>query len=91
MSEGKRQIAIDGKEYLLETALRAEFALIHAFLADYSGNLSYALTARNFNPIMAMAADTIIVTTDNIVPIGVIAPDHVVTPAPLVDYLIANE
>jgi acetate CoA/acetoacetate CoA-transferase alpha subunit len=91
VSDGKRQIEIDGKEYLLETALRAEFALIHAFLADYSGNLSYALTARNFNPIMAMAADTIIVTTDNIVPIGVIAPDHVVTPAPLVDYLIANE
>jgi acetate CoA/acetoacetate CoA-transferase alpha subunit len=88
--EGKRQIEIDGKEYLLETALRAEFALIHAFLADYSGNLAYALTARNFNPIMAMAADTVIVTADNIVPIGVIAPDHVVTPAPLVDYLIAN-
>jgi len=91
VSDGKRQIEIDGKEYLLETALRAEFALIHAFLADYSGNLSYALTARNFNPIMAMAADTVIVTTDNIVPIGVIAPDHVVTPAPLVDYLIAHE
>ena len=91
VSEGKRQFTIDGKEYLLETALRAEFALIHAFLADYSGNLSYALTARNFNPIMAMAADTVIVTTDNIVPIGVIGPDHVVTPAPLVDYLIAHE
>jgi acetate CoA/acetoacetate CoA-transferase alpha subunit len=90
VSEGKRQIEIDGKQFLLETALRAEFALIHAFLADYSGNLSYALTARNFNPIMAMAADTVIVTTDHIVPIGVIAPDHVVTPAPLVDYLISN-
>jgi acetate CoA/acetoacetate CoA-transferase alpha subunit len=90
VGEGKRQFTIDGKEYLLETALRAEFALIHAFLADYSGNLSYALTARNFNPIMAMAADTVIVTTDNIVPIGVIGPDHVVTPAPLVDYLIAH-
>jgi acetate CoA/acetoacetate CoA-transferase alpha subunit len=90
VSEGKRQIEIDGKQFLLETALRAEFALIHAFLADYSGNLSYALTARNFNPIMAMAADTVIVTTDHIVPIGVIAPDHVVTPAPLVDYLITN-
>jgi len=90
VSEGKRQIEIDGKQFLLETALRAEFALVHAFLADYSGNLSYALTARNFNPIMAMAADTVIVTTDHIVPIGVIAPDHVVTPAPLVDYLIAN-
>jgi acetate CoA/acetoacetate CoA-transferase alpha subunit len=90
VSEGKRQIEIGGKEYLLETALRADFALIHAFLADYSGNLSYALTARNFNPIMAMAADTVIVTTDNIVPIGVIGPDNVVTPAPLVDYLIAH-
>jgi len=90
VSEGKRQIEIDGKQFLLETALRAEFALIHAFLADYSGNLSYALTARNFNPIMAMAADTVIVSSDNIVPIGVIAPDHVMTPAPLVDYLIAN-
>ena len=90
VSEGKHQIEIDGKQFLLETALRAEFALVHAFLADYSGNLAYALTARNFNPIMAMAADTVIVSADNIVPIGVIAPDHVVTPAPLVDYLIAN-
>jgi acetate CoA/acetoacetate CoA-transferase alpha subunit len=90
VSEGKRQIEIEGKEFLLEMALRAEFALVHAFLADYSGNLSYALTARNFNPIMAMAADTVIVTADHIVPVGVIAPDHVVTPAPLVDYLIAN-
>ncbi len=90
VSEGKRQIEISGKQFLLETALRAEFALVHAFLADYSGNLAYALTARNFNPIMAMAADTVIVTADNIVPIGVIAPDHVGTPAPLVDDLIAN-
>ena len=76
--------------FLLETALRAQFALVHAFLADYLGNLSYALTARNFNPIMAMAADTVIVTAEHIVPVGVIAPDHVVTPAPLVDYLITN-
>jgi acetate CoA/acetoacetate CoA-transferase alpha subunit len=90
VAEGKRQIEIDGKTFLLETALRAEFALVHAFLADYLGNLSYALTARNFNPIMAMAADTVIVTAEHIVPIGVIAPDHVVTPAPLVDYLVAN-
>ena len=75
---------------LLETALRAQFALVHAFLADYLGNLTYALTARNFNPVMAMAADTVIVTAEHIVPVGVIAPDHVVTPAPLVDYLITN-
>jgi acetate CoA/acetoacetate CoA-transferase alpha subunit len=90
VDEGKQQIVLDGKPYLLEIALRSQFALVHAFLADYLGNLSYALTARNFNPLMAMAADTVIVTADHIVPIGVIAPDHVGTPAPLVDYLIAN-
>src|SRR6478672_9657498 len=90
VAEGKRQIEIDGNVYLLETALRADFALVHAFLADYLGNLSYALTARNFNPVIAMAADTVIATADHIVPVGVIAPDHVVTPATLVDYLVAN-
>jgi acetate CoA/acetoacetate CoA-transferase alpha subunit len=90
VAEGKRQIEVNGTMFLLETALRAQFALVHAFLADYLGNLTYALTARNFNPIMAMAADTVIVTAENIVPVGVIAPDHVVTPAPLVDYLITN-
>jgi acetate CoA/acetoacetate CoA-transferase alpha subunit len=90
IEEGKQQVEVDGKQFLLETALRSEFALVHAFLADYLGNLAYALTARNFNPVMALAADTVIVTADHIVPVGVIAPDHVVTPAPLVDYLIAN-
>jgi acetate CoA/acetoacetate CoA-transferase alpha subunit len=91
VEEGKRRIEVDGKDYLLETALHADFALVHAFLADYLGNLSYALTARNFNPVVAMAADTVIVTAEHIVPVGVIAPDHVVTPAPVVDYLVANE
>jgi acetate CoA/acetoacetate CoA-transferase alpha subunit len=91
VEEGKRRIEVDGKDYLLETALRANFALVHAFLADYLGNLSYALTARNFNPVVAMAADTVIVTAEHIVPVGVIAPDHVVTPAPVVDYLVTNE
>jgi acetate CoA/acetoacetate CoA-transferase alpha subunit len=91
VEEGKRRIEVDGKDYLLETALRADFALVHAFLADYLGNLSYALTARNFNPVLAVAADTVIVTAEHIVPVGVIAPDHVVTPAPIVDYLVANE
>jgi acetate CoA/acetoacetate CoA-transferase alpha subunit len=88
---GKRKIEVEGKEYLLETPLRADFALVHAFLADYIGNLSYALTARNFNPIIAMAGTTVIADASHIVPVGVIAPDHVVTPAPLVDYLVANE
>jgi len=87
---GKQRIEVDGKPYLLETALRADFALVQAFIADYLGNLSYALTARNFNPVIAMAADTVIVSADNIVPVGVISPDHVVTPAPVVDYLVAN-
>jgi acetate CoA/acetoacetate CoA-transferase alpha subunit len=91
VEEGKQRLEVDGKSYLLETALRADFALVHAFLADYLGNLSYALTARNFNPVIAMAADTVVVTADHIVPVGVIAPDHVVTPAPVVDYLVANE
>jgi acetate CoA/acetoacetate CoA-transferase alpha subunit len=91
VEENKQKIEVNGKSYLLETALRANFALVHAFLADYLGNLSYALTARNFNPVIAMAADMVIVTADHIVPIGVIAPDHVVTPAPVVDYLIMNE
>ena len=54
------------------------------------GNLSYALTARNFNPLVAMAGATVIATAEHVVPVGLISPDHVVTPAPLVDYLVAN-
>jgi acetate CoA/acetoacetate CoA-transferase alpha subunit len=90
VQEDKRTIEVEGKDYLLETPLQADFALVHAFLADYIGNLSYALTARNFNPIIAMAGATVIADASHIVPVGVIAPDHVVTPAPLVDYLVAN-
>ena len=90
VEEGKQKIAVDGRDYLLEPALRADFALVHAFIADYLGNLGYALTARNFNPVMAMAAETVVVQAENIVPVGVIAPDHVMTPAPVVDYLIAK-
>ncbi len=90
VEHGKQHVKVDGKDYLLEIALRADFALVQAFLADYLGNLSYALTARNFNPVMAMAGGTVIASADNIVPVGVISPDHVVTPAPVVDYLVAN-
>lgn len=90
VEEGKRRLEVDGKSYLVEIALRADFALVHAFLADYQGNLGYALTARNFNPVVAMAADTVIVSADHIIPVGVLAPDHVVTPAPIVDYLVVN-
>jgi acetate CoA/acetoacetate CoA-transferase alpha subunit len=90
VEKGKQRIEVEGKPFLLETALRADFALVQAFLADYLGNLYYALTARNFNPVMAMAADTVIVEAENIVPVGLISPDHVVTPAPVVDYLITQ-
>jgi len=88
VEDDKQKIQVSGRTYLLEVALRADFALVHAFLADYLGNLSYALTARNFNPIAAMAGDIVIATAEHIVPIGVIAPDHVITPAPVVDFLI---
>jgi len=90
VEEGKQKVAVDGRDYLLEPALRADFALVHAFIADYLGNLQYALTARNFNPLMAMAAETVVVQAENIVPVGVVAPDHVMTPAPVVDYLVAK-
>src|SRR5215831_7366302 len=84
VENGKQRIDIGDRSYLVETALKADFALVHAFLADYLGNLAYALTARNFNPIIAMAGGTVIADADNIVPIGVISPDHIVTPAPVV-------
>jgi acetate CoA/acetoacetate CoA-transferase alpha subunit len=90
VEDGKKIVEVDGRSYLVEAALHADFALVQAFLADYLGNLSYALTARNFNPVIAMAGRTVIVAADNIVPVGVMSPDHVVTPAPLVDYLVAN-
>ena len=91
VEEGKRKIDVDGKDYLLEEALHADFALVNAFLADYLGNLAYVLTSRNFNPVMAMAGAQVIAEADNIVPVGVISPDQVATPAPVVDYLIINE
>ena len=90
VEEGKRKIEVDGREYLLETALRADFALLQATLADYLGNLTYTLTTRNFNPVIAMAAATVIADAEHIVPVGVIPPDEVMTPAPLVDYLVSR-
>lgn len=90
VEENKRKIELDGAQYLLEPALKADFALVESFLADYYGNLVYALTARNFNPVIAMAARTVIVDAAHIVPVGMISPDHVVTPAVLVDYVVAH-
>jgi len=91
VEQGKRKIAVDGVDYLLETPLRADFALVEGFLSDYLGNLTYALTARNFNPVIAMAAQTVIADVAHIVPVGMISPDHVVTPAVLIDYVIEHK
>ena len=91
VEQGKRTLEIDGRLFLLEMPLRADFALINARRADHIGNLTYAMTARNFNPLMAMAADRVIAESQEIVPVGVIAPDDVMTPAVLVDRLVAKE
>lgn len=88
VAEGKRVIDVDGKEYLLEAPLKADFALIAARRADYVGNLEYTLTAQNFNPVIALAAETVIAEPDAIVPVGVIPPDAVRTPGVLVDHIL---
>jgi acetate CoA/acetoacetate CoA-transferase alpha subunit len=88
VAEGKRTVEVDGNKFLLEVPLKADFALVSARRSDYRGNLEYALTARNFNPMMAMAADIVIAEADEIVPVGVIPPDAVVTPHIIVDYVI---
>ena len=88
VAEGKQIIEVDGKDYLLELPLSADFALIAARSCDYVGNLSYMLTATNFNPIMALAGRTVICEPEEIVPVGVIPPDAVKTPGVLVDHVI---
>ena len=91
-SEGAgRVIEIDGKTFLLEMPLRADFALVNARQADHIGNLAYALTARNFNPLIAMAADVVLAEPQEIVPVGVIPPDAVMTPSVVVTHIIAKE
>jgi acetate CoA/acetoacetate CoA-transferase alpha subunit len=87
-AEGKSIVTIHGKDFLLELPLQADFALLGARRADYRGNLDYSLTARNFNPIMAWSAKVVMAEPNEIVPVGVIPPDDVVTPHVLVDYLI---
>ncbi len=88
IEKGKRIIEVDGKPFLLETPIRGDFALIAAKQADYYGNLEYSLTAHNFNPIIALAADVVIAEPHTIVPVGVISPDSVKTPGILVTHLL---
>lgn len=90
VADGKRVIEVDGKQFLLETPIRADFSLIAAHRSDYRGNLEYSLTARNFNQVMAMASDVVIVEPEHIVPVGVIPPDMVATPFVCVNHIIAR-
>lgn len=86
--KGKLTIHIDGEKFILEQPLKADFALLNAKQSDYFGNLNYRLTAQNFNPLMAMAAETVLVEVDELVPVGCIPPDQVHTPGTLVDYIV---
>lgn len=88
VEDGKQTVEIDGKTFLLETPIHADFALLGCSRSDYLGNLAYSLTAHNFNPIMALAATTVIAEPHTIVPVGVISPDAVKTPGVLVDHII---
>ncbi|MBB5173161.1 acetate CoA-transferase subunit alpha [Texcoconibacillus texcoconensis] len=85
VEEGKEKILIDEREYLLEKPLRADVAIIKANKVDKSGNLVFHRSARNFNPLIALAADVVIVEAEEVVEVGEIDPDHVVTPGILVD------
>ena len=88
VEDGKETIEIQGEKYIIELPLKADFALVKAYKSDESGNLIYDKSARNFNPIIAMAADQVIVETDEIVKIGEIDPNNVDTPHIFVDYII---
>lgn len=88
VQENKRIIVVDGKSYLLEKPIRADIALIRAHRADEDGNLTFYRTARNFNPLLAMAADYVIAEVDELVPRGEIDPDQVETPGVCVHMLV---
>lgn len=88
VEEGKAKMVVDGRTFLVELPLRADVAILKAKRADRAGNLVYERAARNFNPIMAMAADLVIAEVDEIVEIGEIDPDLVMTPAALVDKIV---
>jgi acetate CoA/acetoacetate CoA-transferase alpha subunit len=88
VQDGKQVIEVEGRRFLLETALAADVAILKSHEADYNFNLTYRLTATNFNPVMALAATLVIAEPDEIVPVGVIPPDAVRTPGILVSHLV---
>ena len=85
---GKQKLTIDGKDYLLELPIKADVALVKAYKADKAGNLVLRKAARNFNPLMATAAQVVIVEAQSIVETGEIDPDEVMTPGIFVNYLV---
>jgi len=88
VQEGKQVVEVQGRKFLIEEALPGDVALIKAKKADKAGNLVYSKTARNFNPLMAMACKTVIAEVEELVEIGQIDPEEVHTPSILVDYLV---
>jgi len=91
VAEGKEVRVLDGREYLLESPLRADYALLEAFQADRMGNLVYRMAARNFNPVMAAAAKITIAEVEEIVEVGGLAPEAVVTPGIFVQRVVKGE
>jgi len=91
VQEGKDVITVDGVDYLLEKPLKADFALILGETVDKRGNTEYSKTTRNFNPLMATAADTVLVQAKNLVEIGELDPENVVTPHVFVDYIVGGD
>lgn len=88
VAEGKQVIQVDGRDYLLEKPLHAEVAVVKAWKADTSGNLVYRRAGRNFNPLMAMAADFVIAEVEELVEVGQLDPDEVMTPGVCMDLVV---
>jgi len=88
IAEGKEVREFDGQHYVMERGLRADLAIIHAWKADPEGNLVYRKTARNFNPMMATAADVTVVEVEDLVALGSFDPDHIVTPGIFVNRIV---
>lgn len=91
VEEGKDKIEVDGEEYLLELPLEADVALVKAWKADKKGNLIYRKSARNFNSLIATAADLVIVEAEKILEIGEMDPNDVMTPGAFVDIITGGE
>ncbi|NLD34814.1 MAG: CoA transferase subunit A [Clostridiales bacterium] len=91
VEKGKQVLEVDGKTYLLEKPLKADFALIYADVADTKGNLKYRGSTRNFNPVMAAAADVTIVEARKVVPVGEIDANDVVVPGAFVNYIVEEK